>query len=726
MPMSLRYDVGELAAYTGNTMIIDFDNPKFFTNLWQGFSSGYAKLSIQAGSYINTTAEFCLSEVRGVDLTAKTYSPDKPVITVDVDDERNMPSAQKGGYYPVPNATAFDNYCGSSDVEVSVYYNYLSDAKVKLPVENGKFKTELDGDYAIVYETVNTNGDRAKKVITVRTASDIPPITVANENIGKVMSDVTLGTYLEIGDITAAGGSGKLTVKTEVVHNGKTTEIKDGFRLEESGDHVIRITATDYIGNSKSAEFTVKTKAGGTLFVDEPTLPDYFICGGTYIIPELYANDYSSGALERKLASVEIDGKTYAAGDEYLPQVKNNGDIITVTFKSGSAEKTVAVKAVKAFVQNGLYEDLHMENYIVGDGVSVSATEENLSIAATQPNGKFTFANSLLAENFDLQLIGDKANSTFKGLNIYLTDSIDRNVRVLIKLTNTGTTAGVQINDTKIDLSYSFADGGIFNIGFTKTDAVIGGSPIAVKRCENGDKFTGFPSGKVMLEIVFDGALTGAAYNLCRINGQMMSNAVEDRIGPKISLMDKDYGGSISIGTEKELPYAMAGDTLDPYVSFSLTVTAPDGTPVTDVNGKLLKDVDPTAKYTIKFDKYGQYRVAYKATDSFAAVTSQWSYMWVVEDEFAPTIEFKHPIAETAKVGDILIIPDFTVSDNVSAVENITVLKSILNPNGELIKLEDGGNSLKAAYVGVYEIRILVIDEEGNVTTVRKNIAVTE
>ncbi len=369
MPMSLRYDVGELAAYTGNTMIIDFDNPKFFTNLWQGFSSGYAKLSIQAGSYINTTAEFCLSEVRGVDLTAKTYSPDKPVITVDVDDERNMPSAQKGGYYPVPNATAFDNYCGSSDVEVSVYYNYLSDAKVKLPVENGKFKTELDGDYAIVYETVNTNGDRAKKVITVRTASDIPPITVANENIGKVMSDVTLGTYLEIGDITAAGGSGKLTVKTEVVHNGKTTEIKDGFRLEESGDHVIRITATDYIGNSKSAEFTVKTKAGGTLFVDEPTLPDYFICGGTYIIPELYANDYSSGALERKLASVEIDGKTYAAGDEYLPQVKNNGDIITVTFKSGSAEKTVAVKAVKAFVQNGLYEDLHMENYIVGDGV---------------------------------------------------------------------------------------------------------------------------------------------------------------------------------------------------------------------------------------------------------------------------------------------------------------------------------------------------------------------
>lgn len=728
IPMSIRYDEEEDAAYAGERMIIDFDDPKYFATLWKGFATGYARLTIEADAYNSATADFCLTKILGVDLQAQTVETETPVITVDCE-YTDMPEAKVGGTYPVPAATAFDNYSGHSPVKTSVYYNYASPNTINIAVNDGQFMTDKVGTYAIVYETTNKKGLSAREILWVHAGDTIEDISLTSEQIDTT-ENVTLGAWVALSPITAVGGSGRIDIQTVAELNGEVTEIKDGFRPDKTGDYTVRITATDYIGNSQTAEFTVHAEPGDKpVFVDVPTLPTYFIGGGTYTVPELYVNDYASGTCVRKLATAEIGGQTYNAGETFVPTVENNGDEVVVTFTCENATLPVPVKTIKAFVREGtpLRDRLHMENYLVGEGVERVKNSDSITVTATESDGSWTFANELVAENFDLELIG-KSDATFFGaVNVYFTDAVHKDVSVLVKLLNTGDKANIVVNNTKINVSYGFTNGGTFNLGYASKAVTVGASEIAITNCVNGDAFDGFPSGRIMLTIEFEDAIAGrAAYYLSKVNGQPMNNATSDRISPKISVLDRSYGGCVSIGATKRLPAAMAGDTLDPFVAFSLTVTAPDGSIAKDVDGKPLENVDPTVVYEVKCDAYGQYRVSYTAIDNFNGIPAQWGYNVTVEDEIAPEIKFSGAAVGTAKVGDLIAIPDFTVTDNLSATENITVMKYVLNPNGELITIPANSNSIRCSKAGLYEFRIMAVDEAGNVKIERLSVTVTE
>jgi hypothetical protein len=77
------------------------------------------------------------------------------------------------------------------------------------------------------------------------------------------------------------------------------------------------------------------------------------------------------------------------------------------------------------------------------------------------------------------------------------------------------------------------------------------------------------------------------------------------------------------------------------------------------------------------------------------------------------------------KVGEILIVPDFTVTDNVSTQEEMIVAKYVCNPYGSIIKLLDG-NSMKVEHVGTYEICVIAIDKIGNMKMIQVYVTVTE
>lgn len=49
----------------------------------------------------------------------------------------------------------------------------------------------------------------------------------------------------------------------------------------------------------------------------------------------------------------------------------------------------------------------------------------------------------------------------------------------------------------------------------------------------------------------------------------------------------------------------------------------------------------------------------------------------------------------------------------------------MLTPNGVLVTLSGNSNSIRTAYEGVYEFRILAVDEAGNVTMIRQAVTVT-
>ena len=140
----------------------------------------------------------------------------------------------------------------------------------------------------------------------------------------------------------------------------------------------------------------------------------------------------------------------------------------------------------------------------------------------------------------------------------------------------------------------------------------------------------------------------------------------------------------------------------------------------------MLEDVDPTKEYEIHLDAYGQFKVNYTATDSFSGRKATLVYAINVDDNKCPTIIFDHAFQMTAKVGDVLIIPNFTVEDNLCESADIGVMKSCLAPNGEVVELYDNSNAIRTTRAGVYQLRVFAIDKSGNQTLCRVDIVVTE
>ena len=737
-PIELNYDSGENAVYvnctqTGQKLIIDFDSPKFFSELWRGFPSGYARLSITAGDYKNAFADFCITEIFGVDLRKETYETETPIITAETDGiYTEMPKAVKGGSYPVPNATAFDNYCGNTAVKTSVYYNYGASNAVSVPIENGRFVTAREGTYAIAYDAVNSRGKRAQKILWVECVSELPAITITGDIIGTTQQ-ATCGieTKVSFDGLTLAGGSGNKTVRVYTEFNGAIEEINGGFRPDEVGDYTVKFVATDYIGQTCTACYTVSATASDTpVFVDEPILPAYFIEGGEYTVPEVYANDYSSGKLSRVVATVTIDDRSYSAGDTFIPTAKVNKEVVHVTFACKGATYGKDVTVIKPYITEGDGEDasdnLHMENYFVGSGIVCEPNVNSITVKASEQDGGFTFANALLAENFTMRLRGIQDSAKFGGLYISFADSEDANKSVTAKIENTGSSATVRLGGEKVSLDYGFVNGGTFTLGMRKSAFTVDTTSINVKTYDSGKSFEGFPSGKLMLSVSFYDAEANARFNVLSINGQSMTNMTIDRNGPKIAVLG-EYGGTVGYGEIRTLPVAAASDVLTPFVkSFTLTVTDPEGNVATDMTGKQLRNVDPSVAYTVKFDKYGQYNVRYAATDKNRGSTTNFFYTFMVVDEIAPVITLTSKTVTAAKIGDAIALPDFTVSDNVTATENIKILKYVMNPHGELITLPDASNSIRCATAGEYEFRLIAVDEAGNMHTMRFTVTVTE
>ena len=181
------------------------------------------------------------------------------------------------------------------------------------------------------------------------------------------------------------------------------------------------------------------------------------------------------------------------------------------------------------------------------------------------------------------------------------------------------------------------------------------------------------------------------------------------------------------MGDKVILPVAAASDVVDPNVVLTMSVTDGNGKIMTDVNGLKLENVDPTVHYTIELKVYGQHNVVIKANDTFNQRSNEKTYSYVlnVDDNVAPEFTFSGDFQTSAKVGDALVIPDFTVSDNLTEADQIIVTKYALTPSGVLVTIPEGSNSIKATQPGDYEFRLIAMDENGNVNMIRKTVTVT-
>ena len=745
LPMDIRFDYASKSLYivqneyarggvfrgTTTYFVTDFDSPKYYNNLFAGFPSGKIKLGVSAGAYSAAMARFCITDVFGIDLTATELNDSTaPEITVNTDYEE-MPVAKIGTGYPVLSASAKDDYTQNCEVEVKVYYNYAGETPISVNIRDGKFVPTKEGFYAIVYRASDDAGNKAEKVLWVRAEKEIPELSVAVT--GAYDREVSLGEIILPAVVTVSGGSGKSTVKYYAFTDGvDEIEVTDGFIPEKEGVWTIKAVATDYIGNTAPASYTITVSRGDLpILTDNVVLQKIYVSGAAYVLPVAYAKDYSSGVCENKLCDVEIEDangkKTYKAGDKFVPKVTGDFGEIKVSYKyNGTTFTTETIPAIRPYTDS---MSLRADNYFYGEGLQKTATADGMSIKTPKKTDKagFLFANTLIAEDFSIIIRSIATRTNFDEIRITLTDAENYNVSATAKLINGGDHVMFVVGDSSLRIESTFSEVNDFPIGYKKGYFALDKTQMEVKSTDNGEPFSGFGE-KVYLFVELIGAKTQAELLVVSINDCPFTQATDDVISPKY-VINGASGGNAPKDSLYVLPSITVGDVFSPNVTATLSVRDPSGAFVTDENGLKLQSVDPFKEYVIKLSEYGKYRIIYTIgeDEAFNPMPNMQTrpYTLTVFDETAPEITLTSVYTKTVKVGEYIILPDFKVSDNVSAEENITIVKMVINPNGRQIHLTDG-NAVRALYEGVYEIQIVATDEVGNMKLMKLYVTVTK
>ena len=762
------FNPSSLEVTVQNKHIVNLDNGDLYEEKWEGFPSGYARVSITAEGIMAQTANFCVKEIYGIDLQAdKTVDSTPPAITTELSQDE-MPLGQVGLGYKVPAATAYDLYAGECSVKANVYKHYASDSPVSVNVVDGKFVPTAPGWYTIVYSSVDAMGNEAKELRNVFVESDLGDISIALAE-GE-STTATLGSWVEIPEVSYSGDCGIANIETKLYFGGKEYALENGrFLPELEGEWKVVYTVTDYIGRTASVEFVVNAVPGeGYILLDEIVLPKIFLSDCKYELPVLYATSYEKGYAERTLCDVYVTDangvKKYKAGDTFKPSVAENGDMVSIAYACGddtlfsTAVPTVVVRLDSKKQVNGM-------NYLYGTDITTSykynKTDKNGNIVyKTDKNGEYeldengekipetewysagievkankeaelvgwTFATPQLTNNFYLIFEGLKAYSNFEGLKITLTDSQNESEKISILLNRRGANTNVVVDGASYDImGVSIEEDAQYRVSYANKKFNFGGLNMPVTHTVNGDAFTGFSSNLAYVTVEMVNPEVGAAYLLRTINETNLSRRNQEVYAPNFLILGETTG-NVAINSLYTTNKAMANDVFAPNTSLSLTVYAPDGTIVVDNNGLKLENVSVDVEYSFEMTQYGKYEVRYVTVENDwvtqnELVVSQYTY---VIDEQKPLVAFTNATQTTAKVGDVITMPTFVYQDNLTENENLRVVTGYYNPVGRFVRFDGKENAIKCGYEGTYKFIVMVFDEQGNMASITHSIVVSK
>lgn len=728
MPIRIGYDPATRRVYSSGQLVADFDDPSFFYQLWEGLPSGKAFLSVSADLYVSETANFCISKVRGLDLTAEEYvDTDGPDIALDAAFDV-MPRGEVGRAYPIPAASARDTYTGSADVAVTVQQTDGAADGRTLAITVNTFTPDVAGTYCITYTAADAVGNVSQLTRTVEAVDELPPpeLTFADA----MPSSVTVGTVLSPAMYQADTHDSFTTVTVSATLNGKPCKIGDGLRLTETGLFELTYTATDYIGLQSVTRFAVDVLVNDApFFPNEPSLPLFLLSGCSYELPECEAYDYRSGSEERKPASltVTLNGETTAlsAGASWTPTVEEDGLLATICYTCEGVSLTREVPVVLGAYQDGGRDRLPLKNYIRGTNLTVTGSASYLTLTADAPDSRWVFANQLLAEGTGLTFSISPETANFESLSVLLINAADTTHPVAASFRQSNGQLLLSCGGETVVIADSFdAETTLTLICEGNWRLLVNGRSFELTACTDGTPFDGFGEW-LYLSMVWEQAAPGSQARLYAVDNQPMGNLAFDRIPPRV-VLPGGVTGLVALGETVTLPAALVGDVLDANVVCTMSVCDQNGDFVTAVDGTLLKDADPTRSYELVLSLPGAYQVTYKSTEAnrqspnFGVQTQ----ILQVEDLSAPVITLHHSFPTAVAVGSCIILPDVTVTDDQTATEDIRLFRYVVTPDGQLVELPSDSNAVVAEQPGVYEIRLVAYDAFGNINLVRHPVTV--
>lgn len=744
---SLSFDYETKQVYTTSAgvsrMITDLDSTKFYTDMWSGFTTGEAYLSIYAGDYLGTNpAKLFIKDINGVDLRVNRLD-DKtaPKLTVDFGDvdSNALPDAVVGYSYPVFSAKALDSIDGETEVKTYVYYNYNSSNRSLCNIVDGRVNITRSGIYTMIYETCDGSGNKATQSYTFVAKTNAEDMTASL--VGVLPQTVEVGETVVLPALIAEDYIQSYETNVSVTRGQENIEIEQNTFIPKAlGMFSVTYTVKDFVGREISLPYTITVEDSGKPVVYEKVqFPKNLISGKSYDYPIIEAWDYSSNRLGEvvtvKRYITDKNDRREITGNTFTAFVENSGDNVLLEYVAENAqgEQTVVPYNIPCYIVEG-ESGLDISKYFIKNGqLTITPASTSTLFTTTQDNSGFTFLNPLLADDFELKFNIDAENNAFTSFNVYLTDVKNDKIQIKVSYEKAGNIAIIRINDSvnTFDLASSYDNEILMSLTFdsfvnTITTEYNDSMTLSVTNTLQGEVFKGFPSGKVYLRCEFEGVTGSAGVEIKKISGQPIALITEDSIRPMINVLG-EYKKQYALNTTLTLYPALALDVLDPEVTFTMSVRAPDRRNyLKDVNtGLELRNV-PVDEYTICLSDFGEYSIIYKAVDS-SGYSLPFTQPLLVFDNVKPEITLNGNIPSTMKVGATLTLPSATATDNLDGDLDLVYIY-VQEPRG-LVKLYVGSSSSNYKFTptekGVYVIKYCALDSSGNFAVVNHEIKVS-
>ncbi len=731
---SLRYDAEEKRIYFGSTLVADLDYEPVCSTYgitpFSGFTTGEVYLEVFGARYSAATDNFCITSIGNEDFEDNVFvSDDAPIITVDESGFENGAIALLNKYFPILSAKATG--IGGVDIPVTaeVFYDYYSDHRISIPIENGRFKTERTGAYYIIYTAQNINGQQAEKIVKVLCKDGLQSLSIS---LGEKVRSGIAGEAIRVADaeVNSYYGDAELRIEAKLKGNPSVTYPIDLSNLSffpmYAGTYEICYEYSD-ISEGLVEKYEVEIAATNrAIFMEGIPLPEYFIKGSTYTMPKVDAVGFASGEPQKSSPIIKIleiyEDRTneVIVSDKYTVA---NCNELKITYQASSVSNSETYVHTAKVVETSNDEGLDLSQYFQTQEGTFEATLNSSNIAyKTNENGgskqSLEYIGIVPFEIYSItfRLFKDYAN--YDECSVYIVDAENENNFLKFTYKNSADGMDLYLNDEYVmNVSTNGATEDIVNtLSFDFENRTY--SPMAATNIELPEWFKGFESKYVKTYLELNGIDGEAAIGVQKFMGQTFSKIKMDLIEPTI-YTDRvahyyNYGDLLTFEAAKVF------DCIDTDVKCNITIIAPNGNIVTTTAGVVLDEANALVDHEICLNVFGKYSISYVAEDAAGNYTT-YSYVFNVVDTVAPIITLKG-IVSSGKVGNVIDIAEAAVTDNVTSEVGLFVM--ILDPNGVLRTFTSDG--FVAEKAGVYRICYYAVDDAENTSYVSYEIKVLE
>ena len=704
-------------------LVSDLDNVELYgENAFKGFTTGEVYVSVLAEEYYTGAVNMdisLLADLEGEELhRIKVYDTKSPEIVIDVPTTEKIYYVAKNEEIAIPKATAYDvNLKG--DVSVGVYSHYGTDKTRQHSCKNGKFTPTAEGLYTVVYSAVDTFGNAKTKTLTLNC------IKSENDQIVSFamqqLSVLNAGSTCELPACEVFSKNNEVTLKAyyKFVGEDEVFEITNNeFFVENVGEYEIIYEYSD-VFTSYRKSYKVNSIPSTNVKFSEPVLPKYLIANATYTLDSVYAYTYDSQKPTQREVEVFLINGTSETKINYGNVTIPDCDKVKFKYSYGDiSEYSEEIPVVNV----GFGNALRMQDYFVGNfDKQADSNGVYYQSKATNGNNSLEFVNVLSLSNFTFSFSVPENASNFDAVDVTLTDYYDRDNSVTISYLKKADTTYMVCGNAQADLNAGFTSK---TYKFFYDNRLNGFKDMGKKSVACPKEFS---SDKVLLTVSLRNIVGAANLTVVEVGGQTFSNDTADYFKPTM-LVDDD-GGVKKLGDVITIKMPTIIDVLSPYSqsNLTLTVSKPSKGYATSNDGVLLQAGCRTDReYTLTLTEDGMYKVRFEYVDAGGnSITG--GFTANVSDMEAPTITLNDGYNETtvikAKLNTKVTIQGYTVSDNKTATDKLTVRCMVYSPSLSHVFVMD--NQFEANQTGMYTVYYYVYDAVGNYSVVSYRIYVS-